>query len=90
MNTVSEAAAMSQTVLDLPRDIRIVFGGTRLLGLVKREPERILNMVQYLQPINVKRESEEISLLRKLVQMKQGRAAPGRDELSRMFQPKTI
>ena len=65
-----------------------MFGGTRLLGRVTREPERILKMVTYLQPINQKRESEEITLLKQLVQMRPNKSAPRRDELSRMFDQK--
>ena len=81
---------MSRTVLDLPRDPRISFGGTRLLGRVKREPQRILKMVTYLQPINQKRETEEITLLRQLVQMRSNKSAPRRDELSQAFEQKLV
>ena len=82
MNTIREEFAMAATILDLPRDPTKVFEGTRLLRQVRRTPSVIRNMVQYLQPINVKRESEEVMLLRKLVGMKQ---PPPQSDLARRF-----
>ena len=76
MNTVPEEVAFAHLVVQLPADRRVRFGGTRLVRERRAGGDIIRNMVQGLQPIQQKRESEEIALLKKIVAMSQQKQAP--------------
>ena len=76
MNTQPQDIAWRHILLDIPRDPQVVYGGTIGIGKVSRTSVAVMNQIQYLQPIAQKRESEEVQLLRQLVQQRKGGQAP--------------
>ena len=72
MNTQPQDIAWRFILTDLPRDPRAVYAGTVGIGKTTRSTVHIMDQIQYLRPINQKRDSEEIQLLKKLVAQQGG------------------
>ena len=77
MFTQPQEIAWRHIMVDIPRDPNVVYGGTIGIGKVSASSTEVRNQIQYLQPIAHKRESEEVQLLRKLVNMRAGGGPAG-------------